>query len=67
MKSGMKKSVNVQSVVEPSTSEYTTNEITEHLVTNADIVSEFLPVDIDVVGDKGRPGRVTITPADRPA
>jgi len=49
------------------TSEYTSNEITEHLVTNADVVSEFLPVDIDVVGDKGAPGRVTITPADRPA
>ena len=48
-------------------SEYTTNEITEHLVTNADVVSEFLPVDIDVVGDKGAPGRLTITPADRPA
>ena len=48
-------------------SEYTTNEITGHLVTNADIVSEFLPVDIDVVGEKGAPGRVTITPADKPA
>jgi len=49
------------------TSEYTTNEITEHLVTNAEIVSQFLPVDIDVVGAKGAPGHVTITPADRPA
>jgi RNA 3'-phosphate cyclase len=49
------------------TSEYTTNEITEHLVTNADIVAQFLAVDIDVVGEKGAPGRVTITPADRPA
>ncbi|MBN1918423.1 MAG: RNA 3'-phosphate cyclase [Verrucomicrobia bacterium] len=49
------------------TSEFDTHEITEHLVTNADIVSEFLSVDIDVVGDKGSPGRVTITPADRPA
>jgi RNA 3'-terminal phosphate cyclase (ATP) len=49
------------------TSEYTTSEITQHLVTNADVVSQFLPVDIDVVGDKGAPGRVTITPADRPA
>jgi RNA 3'-phosphate cyclase len=48
-------------------SEYTTSEVTEHLVTNADVVSEFLPVDIDVVGAKGSPGRVTITPADRPA
>ena len=49
------------------TSEYTTHEITEHLVTNAEIVSRFLPVDIDIVGAKGAPGRVTITPADRPA
>ena len=49
------------------TSEYTTHEITEHLVTNAEIVSRFLPVDIDIVGAKGGPGRVTITPADRPA
>jgi len=49
------------------TSEFTTNEVTEHLVTNADIVSEFLSVDIDVVGDRGAPGRVTITPEDRPA
>lgn len=49
------------------TSEFTTNEVTEHVVTNADIVTEFLPVDIDVVGDKGSPGRVIITPADRPA
>jgi len=49
------------------TSEYTTDEITEHLVTNAEIVSRFLPVDIDVVGAKGAPGHVTITPADRPA
>lgn len=48
-------------------SEYTTNEITGHLVTNADVVSRFLPVNIDVVGKKGAPGRVTITPADRPA
>jgi len=49
------------------TSAYTTSGITEHLVTNADVVTEFLPVNIDVVGDKGSPGRVTITPADRPA
>jgi len=49
------------------TSEYTTHEITDHLVTNADIVSEFLPIDIDIVGAKGARGRVTITPADRPA
>jgi RNA 3'-terminal phosphate cyclase (ATP) len=49
------------------TSEYTTSEITQHLVTNADVVAEFLPVDIDVVGQKGAPGRITITPADRPA
>lgn len=44
------------------TSAYTTSGITEHLVTNADVVTEFLPVDIDVVSDKGSPGRVTITP-----
>ncbi len=48
-------------------SEYTTNEITEHLVTNADIVSRFLPVNIDIVGEKGGPGRITITPPDKPA
>ena len=29
--------------------------------------SYFGSVDIDIVGAKGAPGRVTITPADRPA
>ncbi len=42
------------------TSELHTSRITQHLLTNVDIVRLFLPVDIAVRGDIGSPGRVRI-------
>lgn len=49
-------------------SEFTTDCVTQHLVTNAHVVSLFLPVDVRVEGDVGAPGKVTVVPqphADR--
>lgn len=43
------------------TSELHTSRITQHLLTNIDMVRLFLPVDITVRGDIGSPGRVRIS------
>ena len=45
----------------PST--LTTQEITSHLLTNARIVEAFLPARIQIDGQPGQPGRLTIHPA----
>ena len=44
----------------PGVSELKTDKITQHLVTNADVVRMFLPVDIEVVGELEHSGSVRI-------
>ena len=39
-----------------------TSQITQHLLTNAEIMRIFLPVDISIDGDRGKPGIVRIDP-----
>jgi RNA 3'-terminal phosphate cyclase (ATP) len=43
-------------------SEYTTVRVTEHLKTNVEIVRAFLERSVEVEGEIGAPGRVTIAP-----
>ena len=43
-------------------SHLSTSQITKHLVTNAHIISIFLPVNISVQGNIGKPGMVVIDP-----
>lgn len=38
------------------------SEITSHLVTNALIIQEFLPVDFDIQGKTGQPGMISVDP-----
>ncbi len=43
-------------------SRFTTEEVTQHLLTNADVIRQFLPTCvIDVQGEKGRPGTVAVS------
>ena len=42
------------------TSRIHTSAITRHLVTNVEVVRVFLPVEVGVVGEIGRPGTVTV-------
>ncbi len=44
-------------------SEYLTPEVTQHLVTNAAVIRRFLPVEIEITGEIGYPGRVRVAPA----
>lgn len=37
---------------------FTTCEVTQHLITNIDVVEKFLPVSFRVIGNLGEPGRV---------
>jgi RNA 3'-terminal phosphate cyclase (ATP) len=39
---------------------FTTVEITQHLVTNIHTVRQFLPVEVDLIGEEGQPGAVRI-------
>ncbi len=41
-------------------SELTTSEVTGHLLTNAYIIQQFLPVSIAISGREGQPGHVTL-------
>ncbi len=41
---------------------FNVSEITSHLVTNALIIQEFLPVKFDIQGEIGQPGTVTVVP-----
>jgi RNA 3'-terminal phosphate cyclase (ATP) len=43
-------------------SEFTTSEVTGHLLTNADVIRAFLPVTIEIDGALGKPGAVRVTP-----
>ncbi|MFQ6022434.1 MAG: RNA 3'-terminal phosphate cyclase [Acidiferrobacterales bacterium] len=47
--------------VVPAFSQLRVPQITQHLITNADIVRQFLPVHIDIAGESGKPGQVKIT------
>ena len=42
------------------TSEFRTNLVSQHLLTNASVIKQFLPVDIDIDGDPGQPGTVAV-------
>ncbi len=42
------------------TSIIVTSAVTGHLLTNLSVVQAFLPVEVEVEGKKGAPGRVTI-------
>jgi RNA 3'-phosphate cyclase len=44
----------------PGVSELRTSRVTQHLVTNAEIIKRFLPVSIEISGGIGRPGQVRI-------
>jgi RNA 3'-terminal phosphate cyclase (ATP) len=39
-----------------------TPKITLHLMTNAEIIQQFLPVRFSIEGDMGKPGKVIISP-----
>ncbi len=43
-------------------SSFTTCRLTQHLLTNAWVVQRFLPVQITIEGEEGRPGRVKVRP-----
>jgi RNA 3'-terminal phosphate cyclase (ATP) len=47
---------------EPVISRFTTRKITEHLVTNADVVGRFIDVEIAIFGRVGSEGEVRIAP-----
>jgi RNA 3'-terminal phosphate cyclase (ATP) len=44
----------------PGRSEFRVGCITRHLLTNAHIIRQFLPAQIEVEGDEGRPGTVVV-------
>ena len=44
-------------------SAFTTARITRHLLTNAQVISEFLPLRIEIQGQLGEPGEVRLNPA----
>ncbi len=41
-----------------------TSEVTQHLLTNAEVIRQFLPVRIEIAGALGQVGMVGITPGD---
>jgi RNA 3'-terminal phosphate cyclase (ATP) len=43
-------------------SELTTSRVTQHLLTNADVLRRFLPVPVEISGEVGAPGVVLIEP-----
>jgi RNA 3'-terminal phosphate cyclase (ATP) len=45
-----------------SRSTYSTAKITKHLITNSEIIKKFLPVEIQISGEVGSPGMITINP-----
>lgn len=42
---------------------YTVSEVTSHLLTNAEVIRRFLPVEIAIAGDPGGEGAVEVRPA----
>ncbi|MCS6805421.1 MAG: RNA 3'-terminal phosphate cyclase [Acidobacteriota bacterium] len=45
-------------------SEFTTSEVTQHLLTHVWVIEQFLPVKCEVSGALGQPGRVTVASRD---
>lgn len=45
-----------------SRSIYSTPKITSHLITNSEIIQKFLPVKIQISGETGSPGMITVDP-----
>jgi RNA 3'-phosphate cyclase len=43
-------------------SQYSTSRVTRHLLTNAEVIQAFLPTRVNVLGEEGQPGMVTIQP-----
>jgi RNA 3'-terminal phosphate cyclase (ATP) len=43
-------------------SEFRTSQVTQHLLTNAEVIRAFLPVEIDIQGGIGEPGWVKVIP-----
>ncbi len=41
---------------------FTTSEVTRHLLTNAEVIQQFLPVEIEVEGNVGQEGTVKVRP-----
>ena len=48
----------------PAESEYTTCCVTDHLTTNAEVIRRFVPAEIRIEGDAGKPGRVIVSGCD---
>lgn len=46
----------------PGKSEFTVTELTPHFLTNAWVIPQFLPVRIEIEGEKGTEGKVTVKP-----
>jgi RNA 3'-terminal phosphate cyclase (ATP) len=44
----------------PGESFFSTNKVTQHLITNAAVVGKFLKVKIAIGGEIGSPGKVTV-------
>jgi len=44
-----------------------TAEVTSHLLTNAEVIRQFLPVEISISGTPGGPGTIRLVPAGSPA
>ena len=45
-------------------SEFCTSQVTQHLITNADIIKSFTRTQIDIEGPIGKPGLVKIIPEE---
>jgi RNA 3'-terminal phosphate cyclase (ATP) len=45
-------------------SEFTTSQVTKHLVTNANVIQAFLNLEINIAGAVGKPGRIRIGSAN---
>lgn len=43
-------------------SEFRTSQVTQHLLTNAEVIRAFLPVEIEIRGELGEPGEVRVVP-----
>ncbi len=43
---------------------FTCEQVTQHLLTNAQVVERFVPVTVEVEGEVGHPGQVRITPGN---
>ncbi len=43
-------------------SEFTVTELTSHFLTNVWVIQKFLPARIEIEGEKGTPGKVTVKP-----